>query len=300
VVVLAIKELHIDFPKHHPRTKIVGRRELLSKDLEGNWATTFKGKGLEFTGYRAYDYTDDASMIDWRASLRSKSLLVREFEEYRNFNVMFLLDVSNSMLFSTTSKLKAEFGAELVYALSQSASDSGEAVGLALFSDKLQASFQPAFGKGMRVRFEKTLSNKEFYGGPKNFKRALLQTDSILNDRVILIIVSDFLGLSDDWEKYILALASRHQLMGIMIRDKRDRELPRHTGQFVLQDPNTDETLYIDTDVYGKEYKEASLKQEQYIQNVFKKLKGSCIVVENDSDFKKALERFFNSHQGIA
>jgi len=297
---LSIKELHIDFSRHHPHAKIVGRRELLSKDIEGNWATTFKGRGLEFTGYRAYNYTDDASTIDWRASLRSKSLLVREFEEYRNFSVMFLLDVSNSMLFTTTKKLKAEYGAELVYALSQAASDSGEAIGLGLFSDKLQVSFQPAFGKGMHSRFEKTLSNKEYYGGPKDFKKSFLQVNSMLNDKVIMIIVSDFLGLPKKWEKYMLSLASRHHLMGVMIRDKRDRELPPHTGQFVVKDPNTEETMYIDTDSYAKEYKVQSLKQEEYIKKVFKKLRGSCVTIENGADFKKSLEKFFNSHQGMS
>lgn len=290
---MAIKELHIDFLKNHPRTRIVGRRELLSKDLEGNWATTFKGRGLEFTGYRSYDYSDDASMIDWRASLRSKSLLVREFEEYRNFNVMFLLDVSNSMLFTSTRKLKAEFGAELVYTLSQAAGEAGEAVGLALFSDKINASFQPAFGSGMRFRFERLLKEKEHYGGVKDFKRSLLQINSLLDQPTILIIVSDFLSLPDDWERYLLVLASRHYLVGLMVRDKRDRELPRHAGQFVIKDPNSEETLLLDGATYAKAYKQLSQEQEEYIKDVFKKLRGNCVVIENESDYKKSIEKFF-------
>ena len=41
---MAVKELNIDFVNTHPKAKILGRRDLLSKELEGNWATSFKGR----------------------------------------------------------------------------------------------------------------------------------------------------------------------------------------------------------------------------------------------------------------
>lgn len=293
---MPIKDLRIEFGKKYPNTKIIGKRELLSQELEGNWTTTFKGRGLEFTGYRQYTYTDDASFIDWRASLRSKELLVREFEEYRNFNVAFLLDVSNSMLFSSTDKLKAEFAAELTYDLSRAAASAGEAVGLFMFSHKVIQTIKPDFGPGMRKRFEMSLLRNDLYGGVKNFKKAVLQTNSILGPRTILVVVSDFLGMGPNWETYLAMLAHKHNLIGIQIKDPRDRRLPKN-GQFRVQDPNSGEQLYIDTRLYRKEYEKRALEHERYVAGVFKKLAGRSLVIENGAELGFALEKFFNSQK---
>jgi uncharacterized protein (DUF58 family) len=291
---MPVKELRIEFSKKYPSTKIVGKRELLSRELEGNWTTTFKGRGLEFTGYRTYTYTDDASFIDWRASLRSKQLLVREFEEFRNFNVTFLLDVSNSMLFSSTEKFKAEFAAELVYALSRAASSAGEAVGLFMFTDKLIHTIPPGFGPGMRKRFELALSDKNNYGGVKNFKKSVLQTNSLLGPRSIVVVVSDFLGMEKNWETYLGIIAQKHDVIGIQVKDVRDQILPP-SGQFQIQDPNTAQQLYVDMKLFGKEYQKQSKAHEEYVTAVFKKLGGKSLVIENGADMGKSLEKFFNS-----
>lgn len=293
---MPIKDLRLEFEKKFPNTKIVGKRQVLSRELEGNWNTSFKGRGLEFTGYRKYEYTDDASSIDWRASLRSKELLVREFEEFRNFNVSFMLDVSNSMLFSSTKKLKAEFAAELVYALSRAAASAGEAVGLFMFTDRVVQTIPPDFGPGMRKRFELSLRKKELYGGKKDFKKSVLQTNSILGPRSIVIIVSDFLGMGKDWETYVSMIARKHQVIGIQVKDKRDRDLPS-TGQFRVQDPNSKEQLYIDNRLYKKTYAKQARDHERYVDGVFKKLSGRSIVIENDTPIERSLERFFNSQK---
>lgn len=294
---MAINQLNIDFTNTYPKTKILGRRDLLSRELAGSWATSFKGRGLEFTGYRRYTFTDDASNIDWRASLRAKDLLVREFEEFKNFNVVFVLDVSNSMLCTSGDKLKAEYGAELAYALSKSASNAGESVGLAMISDKLVGSIQPSFGKGISKRFEMLLTNKELYGGVKDFKKSLLQLNSVIGPRCVLIIISDFLGLPEGWESYISLLAIKHDVVGVMIKDKRDRELPRNGGQFTLKDPNSDETMIIDSDIYADEYKKLAIEHEAYIKSVFKKLRGRSILIENCTDFSHSLEKFFHNQR---
>ena len=293
---MPVKELNIHFSKKHPSTKIVGKRELLSRELEGNWTTTFKGRGLEFTGYRQYTYADDASLIDWRASLRSKEILVREFEEFRNFNVVFLLDTSNSMLFTSTDQFKAEYGAELVYALSRAAASAGEAVGLFMFSNKIVHTIPPGFGPGMRRRFELGLIDKENYGGPRDFKKSSLQANSLLGPRAIVVVVSDFLGLDKNWETYLGIIARKHDLIGIQIKDKRDQTLPP-TGQFLVQHPNTNEQLYMDNVLFRKQYEQEAKAHERYVSSVFKKLGGRALVVENGEDVNRSLERFFNSQR---
>ena len=57
--------------------------------IGGNYASVFKGTGIDFAGFRKYSQGDDVSLIDWKASLKSNSLLVRESEEERGLNLFF-------------------------------------------------------------------------------------------------------------------------------------------------------------------------------------------------------------------
>lgn len=292
---MPIKDLKIDLSKHRAHVSVTGRRDILSASVEGNWATVFKGRGMEFTGYRQYTYTDDASLIDWKASLRSKEILVREFEEFKNFEVLFLFDVSNTMLFSSVDQLKVEYAAELLFVLAQAASHTGDAIGLAMYSNRILASFQPEFGRGIRLKFERLLSDKENYGGERNLKRSLLEVSSMLQKPSLIIMISDFLDFPDDWERYFAFLANRHQLIGIMVKDKRDRELPNKHEQFYLKDPNGKEVMYVDTKQFAKEYKRLALEHEARVSGLFKKMRSSCLILENGTPFEDALQKFFNS-----
>lgn len=298
---MTINDLHIDITNKPTSAEIVSRQEFLSRAIEGNWATLFKGRGLEFTGFRQYTYSDDASMIDWRASLRSGNILVREFEDYKNFNIVFFLDVSNSMLFTSKDKLKAEFGAELTYSLAEAAFQAGDAVGLVMFTDHVVDSIEPGFGSGMRDRVKKALLNGQNYGGKRDLKKSLLELSSFLNSTssipALVLIISDFIGLPDGWEKYLNYVANRHQPIGLMICDPRDRKLPKHDGQFTVRDPNSNETMLIDTSQFAKKYEEFNSKREKSVKRVFKKLRSDCLLIENETDFVKVLEAFFEQQR---
>ena len=242
---MPVKELKIDLIPHLRKVKLKARRDVLNRVLEGNWSTIFKGHGLEFAGYRAYNYGDDASKIDWGASLRAHEILVRDLEEYHNFNVFFLVDVSNSMLFSSTGKLKAEYAAEMIFSLCYAIMQTGDAIGLGMFTDHLVAKIPPSLGKGVYYRIIRHLTEPKNYGGDFNLTKALKYVSSFLNERSVIIIISDFIGLKEGWHRYINILAGKYDLIGIMIRDPRDFEMPVSAGQYLVENPFTGEKLIL-------------------------------------------------------
>jgi len=83
------KELKLDLSGAIKRLEIY-TNQLINSSFIGNYKSVFRGKGLEFEDYRPYskDY-DDASAIDWKASIRSQQLLIREYVEERNINIFF-------------------------------------------------------------------------------------------------------------------------------------------------------------------------------------------------------------------
>lgn len=296
---MTIKELQLNLNPRFKEVKLKARMDILNKALEGNWNTIFKGQGMEFAGYRAYTFSDDATKIDWGASLRAHETLVRELEEYHNFNVFFLMDVSNSMLFSSTGRLKAEYAAELTFSLAHSIMQSGDAIGLGMFSDHLVAKIAPALGKQVYSRMSRELMNKENYGGNFDIEKVLLYVSSFLKDRSMIIIISDFIGLKEGWNKYLHIIGGRYDIIGIMVRDPRDDEMPDFGGQFLVEDPYSDKKMFIDSKQYANIYKAQNKKDEEFIKNCFEKSKLGFISLKTDQEFQEPVINYFRKRLAL-
>ena len=144
---MPIKEFNADLIPQLHELDMHAKKKILSQVLSGNLLTQFKEKGFEFENYRVFTPEDDASFIEWKASLRAQKLLIREYNVEKNFNAFFLIDVSDSMLFASTDKLKCEFAAELVSSLSFAILESGAGIGYAMFTDRLVSKLAPRMGK---------------------------------------------------------------------------------------------------------------------------------------------------------
>ncbi|MGV8140844.1 MAG: DUF58 domain-containing protein [Candidatus Woesearchaeota archaeon] len=290
---MTIKKIDAQLVPKIRKLDVYARQSALSLFIEGNWVTAVKGQGIEFSGYRSYTYGDDASMIDWKASLRSKSLLVKEYDQEKSVNIFFLLDVSNSMLFTSTKKLKAEHGAEIVSSLSYAILKSGDGVGLSMFTDRPITRLGINMGSKMHRLIVGDLSNVNNYGGNYSFESTARIIMSMLKSSAVLIIVSDFIGLGPDWQKYLKMLNTKFEVIGIMVRDPRDRELPKDAGQYFLEDPYSGEKLYIDTAQYAEAYKRYVEKEELLIEKHFKSANADFIKIITNKEYYPDLMKFF-------
>jgi len=279
--------------KRKLKVKIKPGMRVLSRSLEGNWNTIFKGRGMEFAGYRQYILGDDARRIDWRASLRSNHILVKELEEYHALNIFFLLDVSNSMMCSSTGQLKVEYASELISNLSYNILRNGDATGLGLFSDKLVSKIYPEKGQGMQFRIMEELNDSSNYGGNFNLSHALMVVNSFLEEGTMIIIVSDFIGLKENWARYLKILSGKYEVIGIMIHDPRDYSMPNEPGQYLLENPYTKEKIYIDSIQYASIYAKDVKKRIEFIKNVFEKSKMGFVYLKTDQDFEKPIVNYF-------
>ncbi|MFC2161845.1 DUF58 domain-containing protein, partial [Acidobacteriota bacterium] len=205
----------------------------------------------------------------------------------------FLIDVSNSMLFSSTGKLKAEYAAEVVFSLCHAIMQTGDAIGMGMFTDKLVAKIPPSLGKGVYYRIIRNLSDPKNYGGDFNLTKALKYVSSFLNERSVIVIISDFIGLKKGWHRYLNILAGKYDLIGIMVRDPRDFEMPASAGQYLVEDPYSGEKLYIDSHQYAKLYAEDGKKQEEFIRRSFEKSRLGFVSLRTDKEFHEPIMNYF-------
>ena len=87
-----------DVQKKIKRVELYTKR-LLGGSLVGSSRSAIKGLGFEFDQIREYQVGDDVRTIDWNASARMNTLLIKQYIEERSRTVIVVVDVSRSMLF---------------------------------------------------------------------------------------------------------------------------------------------------------------------------------------------------------
>ncbi|MBT3405515.1 DUF58 domain-containing protein [archaeon] len=269
---------------------------LVNTKFMGNYASAFKGQGLEFSDFRSYSPSDDAGVIDWVASNRSRKLLVKEYVEERNLNVHFVVDVSSKMLLGSTKKLKAEYAAELVSSFSNTILRAGDFVGLTMFSDKVIKNILPTNGMKQFHIISEALSNLSFYGGENNFSEVFAYALKFFDEGSLVIIISDFVNTKNiaDALKYT---SKKFDLIGIMVRDPIDISLPDGMGQVMVEDPATGERLLISPRKLKSNYSRFAKKQVADLKKEFKIKGADFLELYTNKSFVEELVSFFHKRK---
>ncbi|MBI4447530.1 DUF58 domain-containing protein [Candidatus Woesearchaeota archaeon] len=269
-------------------------KRLVTTRVIGSYASVYGGQGLEFDSYREYAPGDDASLIDWKASARSNTLLIKKFVEERRLDVFFLIDTSESMLFGSTPKVKSEYAAEIVASISFAILNVGDSIGYAMFNDKVIEKHPPETGVNQFFRISKSLLDSNNYGGKYDLDNALnFLVNYLERSGTLVIIVSDFIGLKGDWEKKLKILRARFDVIAIVVRDMRDKTLPTDTGLIMIEDPFSNEQMVIDTALVKNRFEAYVKKQEQELISTLNRCGVDHLRLSPTDDFIKALVAFF-------
>ena len=288
-----MKSLKLNLKPMVKKFEIFTKKNTIS-ELSGNYTSLFKGKGLDFAGYRQYTHIDDASEIDWKASMRAGETLIKVMEEERNSKIFFLFDVSNSMLFASHAKLKCEYAAEIVASLSFTILRAGDSVGIAMFSEKINKIMPLNMGPQHYYNIIKELSNPVNYGGNFDLGETLKFVNNYLERNSVIILVSDFIGLNNSWKSHFKIAAKKFDfLFLIMVRDPVDNKLPNDTGQITLEDPFSNTKLLVDPQMLSKSYNSRSNEIKNKAKAEFKKAGVDILELETDKDFEKNIASYF-------
>lgn len=261
------------------------------------YKSLFRGKGLEFDGYRYFQSgDDDVSMIDWKASLRGNKLLAKQYIEERNLNIFFLVDASKGMLFGSASKLKAEYAAETIIALSNLMLNSNDNVGLVLFADKEVKVVMPSRTRNQMFLLMKYLSETGLYGKNFNLEGAVDFMLKTARDNAVIILVSDFIHMKRGFEKDLRVLATKFETFALMIRDPMDESLPRGQ-QLMLEDPHSGRQMLVDAAFAAERYRDNALIQKQAIIDTFRSLNVDLLELKTNSSFVIPLVSFLNARR---
>lgn len=231
----------------------------------------FRGKSFEFDGFRSFTPDDDVSNIDWKASMKSNSLLVRQYKEEEDKKIIFLLDVGEHMVFSSTNKLKCEYSAEIVLSLVNLITTYNDKVSLICYNDKI-AEYLPAKRgtKNFNIYLD-ILSNPNLYKGGSNLSQAIDFLLNNFNTNVsAVIIISDFLNFSKQSKHSLDLLRSRYETMAFVVKDPVDISMPDVSGEFYIQDPRTGQQMLVNPKLAKSSYDHYMDRKQKFMQESFK------------------------------
>ena len=262
----------------------------LRKDI---YRIIFRGKGLEFEGFRDFSPDDDATDIDWKTSSRARKLIVKQYREERDLKIMFLVDVGNNMVFGSGKKLKCEYAAELVSAFAKIIIENNDQVGFFIFSDGVKYFIPPKVGEKHFQFLTDILTKTSTYGGTTNLDGALDYALESLNKGIhSVILVSDFLRVTDETEKKLTLLANQYESIFIRVRDLLDFTLPDISEEMILQDPLTNEQIIVNPKIARASYEKHAYEQSKIVEDMFKKTQGDYIDLITDRSFAVPLALF--------
>lgn len=239
----------------------------------------FIAKALDFDGYRDYSTLDDASAIDWKASIRANKTLVKKYKEEENLKVVFVVDMSENMVLGSGEKLKCEYATEVVAALAHFIMGAGDKVGMVIFSKEVIDYLMPAKSDNHFRAIVEILTNSENYFGGSDLKKALEYLLDYVRSNAV-IIVSDFSSFDKETKEVLNLVASKFETMALIIKDPLDKTLPDISGELVIEDSKTGEQILINPKVARKSYEKNIHEKEKFLETA---------LTENGVDFTELM-----------
>ncbi len=219
-------------------------QRLVNDAFAGEYESAFRGRGMEFEEVREYRPGDDIRHLDWKVTARMGLPFVKLHREERELTVMLLVDVSSSGAFGSGARLKNEVAAEIAALLAYTAIKSNDRVGLIIFSDRIEHFIPPKKGRSHVWRVIRDILTFRTPRRQTDLQMALEYMSKVLPRRAVAFVISDF--MDEGYEDLLRLFAKRHDLTAIVVRDRRESELPR-IGLLELEDAETGETLLVDT-----------------------------------------------------
>ncbi len=265
----------------------------LSKQLfSGEYHSAFKGRGMSFSEVRDYQYGDDVRNIDWNVTARTGAPYVKIYEEERELTLMLLVDVSPSCFFGSIDSFKHEIITEICAVLAFSAIQNNDKVGLILFSEEVELYIPPKKGRSHILRIIRDLIYHRARGRMTDVAAPLMYLNNVIKKRSIAFVLSDF--IASGYDEALRIAAKRHDVIGFMIYDRREHELP-DAGLLSVADSETGQSLVIDTSDKNvrRRHRERFEARLQEFRQTFARSNADALHLQTDGSYTMALHQFF-------
>lgn len=276
----------------------------ISQIQSGAHLSKFRGRGMEFSEVRIYQPGDDVRSIDWRVTARRHDPHTKLFNEERERPLFILCDQSQSQFFGSQHSFKSVRAAESAALFSWAGLAHNDKVGGIVFSDYGHHEIKPARSRKNVMRYLQLVSdfNQSLSVSmpettkPFRFDDALIETIRLSKPGTLLIIISDFSGLTKASEKYLSKLRKHNELLLIHTYDPLEYQLPE-AGIYPVS--NGSETLVVDAGkpMVKQQYQSLISHRMEELTNIAMRLRAPLVEVSTHLPALHSIQRVLFSLQ---
>lgn len=307
-----------------PRLRIQARH-LAEGSISGSHRSARKGSGVEFAEHRPYSPGDDLRHLDSHAMLRHGRLLIRQFQADTERAAYLICDCTASMAYrglaaSDPTPSKAEYALLLAAALAYVASKDGDAIGLSLLQEqehrvvpvRATALNLARVLDSLELAEERLRTVEEQLDGDRLERQGQLQLPpdeastlrllETLTARLpkgsLIVVLSDFLQLSEAVERALLGLCSRaREVRAVQVLTRTEVDFP-FEGSLRFIDPENRRLVQADADGARIAYKERLDGLTEALAARLTELGGRFDRVTTDLDPQSVLRNLLSPDSG--
>ena len=191
--------------------------------MDGEYGSVFKGRSLDFDELRSYVPGDEVRDIDWKATARHGSPLVKRYVAVRRHSVMLLVDTGRNMAAHAASgESKKDIAVDAAGVLGYLACRHGDDVGLLYGSALTSRYLPPQSGEEHLERLLREVEAGISLDGPASAITAQLDYAlRFLKGRLLIAVLADEVRPDAHTEMLLRRLRARHEVLWLTILDAR-------------------------------------------------------------------------------
>jgi len=235
--------------------------------LAGKHASKLRGRGLDFEEVRKYVPGDDIRNIDWRVTARTRVTSTKVFTEEKEKPVLVVTDMTPGMFFGSQVHTKSYIASQMAAITAFKVLKNGDRFGGLVFNESKCKVFAPQRNRKAVLQYLQKLveESNDFTNDKRNItpkaeilEKALLRTVSMATHDYLILIISDFYGITPKSKKHLIQMARHNDVILARVTDPLEEKLPKQ--KLVLS--NGDLQLLWDSGKRNSDKKYASLYNE--------------------------------------
>lgn len=278
-------------------------RYVVEGNLAGAHRSPLKGSSSEFADHKQYGIGDDPKHLDWKVYGRTDKYYVKRFEDETNLRVYFIIDCSNSMMYTGDDSRvsKYEYACHLATALGFCVVKMRDSVGLFMVSDKIQMKMSANNSMNHLNNVCKRMQNVK-PGSTSNLAENLNLIADSVHKRALIVVLSDLFADSGNPDEVNLALAHFRKMMNDVIvfhvLDPTEMDLSFKQG-CEFMDMETKETVTADPRSLSKDYQEVFGQFLDKHRNACKAMKVDYRIARTDAHLEDFVRAYLEERRRV-
>ncbi|GAB3660412.1 DUF58 domain-containing protein [Nocardioides korecus] len=199
------------------------------RELDGRAAVRVRGQGTEFDSLREYVGGDDVRSVDWRASARSRSVVVRTWQPERDRRVVIVLDTGRTSAGRVDDVPRLDSAMDAALLLATLAARAGDRVSFVAGDLTVRTRLQGSHRRDVVGAVQEAMAGLQPVLAETSWRRLVGAVDSLGRQRALVVLLTALepSAVQAGLLPLVPPLTSRHRVVLASVRDPEIDRLAR-------------------------------------------------------------------------